>query len=123
MDKLILKNIKLKGRHGCFAHELKEPTEFWVSMKICLDTRKAAKTDELEDTIDYPAAIAIAEGVIMGESVRLIEKLADKIAERIFFRFAIAKKIEVKVVKRSTSFEEILDEVSVKIKRSREDYS
>ena len=92
-------------------------------MKICLDTRKAAKTDELEDTIDYPAAIAIAEGVIMGESVRLIEKLADKIAERIFFRFAIAKKIEVKVVKRSTSFEEVLDEVSVKIKRSREDYS
>ena len=123
MDKLILKNIKLKGRHGCFAQELKEPTEFWVSMKIHLDTRKAAKTDDLEDTIDYPAAIAIAEGVIMGESVRLIEKLADKIAERVFFRFFAAKKIEVKVVKRSASFGEILDEVSVKIKRSREDYS
>lgn len=121
MDKLILKNIKLKGKHGCFARELKYPCEFWVSMKIHLDTRKSAKSDALDDTVDYPAAIAIAEGVIMGESVRLIEKLADKIAERVLFRFPIAKKIEVKVVKRN--LENVLDEISVKIKRKREDYA
>ncbi|MBO5782341.1 MAG: dihydroneopterin aldolase [Opitutales bacterium] len=121
MDKLILKNIKLKGKHGCFAHELEYPCEFWITMKIHLDARKAAKTDALEDTVDYPAAIAIAEGVIMGESVRLIEKLADKIAERIFFRFSVAKKIEVKVVKRN--LENVLDEISIKIKRKREDYA
>lgn len=121
MDKLILKNIKLKGKHGCFAHELKYPCEFLVSMKIHFDSRKSAKTDALEDTIDYPAAIEAAEGVIAGESVRLIEKLADKIAAEIFFKFSIAKKIEVKVVKRN--LENVLDEISIKIKRKREDYA
>ena len=77
MDEIIIEKLRLKGKHGCFAKERDEYRAFEVSMRLFLSLNKAAKTDELEDTIDYPAAMAIAEGVLMGESVRLIEKLAD----------------------------------------------
>ena len=122
MDKVILKNIKLKGKHGCFAKERDEFCDFWVSLELGLDLRKSAKTDELEDTIDYPSAIVIAEGVLLGESVRLIEKLADVIAERMFIRFANLEEITVKVTKKNNDFAEIVDEISAQISRKRSDY-
>lgn len=122
MDKVILKNVKLKGKHGCFAKERDEFCDFWVSMEMGLDLHKAAKTDELEDTVDYPAAISIAEGVLMGESVRLIETLADRIAERMFVRFSNLEEIKVKVVKRNNDFVDFVDEISAEIFRKRAEY-
>ena len=101
MDEIIIEKIKLSGKHGCFAAERDESRDFEVSMRLFLNLGPAAKTDDLSMTIDYPAAMAIAEGVLSGESVRLIEKLADTIAERLFTRF---------------------EKISVKIRRKREDY-
>jgi dihydroneopterin aldolase len=122
MDELILKDIRLKGKHGCFASELENPCDFSVSLRMFLNLRNASKTDSLDDTVDYPSAIAIAEGVIAGESVRLIEKLADMIAERMFGRFANLEEIEVKVRKCSPQIEWALSEVAVKLHRKRNDY-
>ena len=79
MDEIIIEKLKLRGKHGCFAAERDELRDFEVSMRLRLPFDRAAKTDELSDTIDYPSAMAIAEGVLGGESVRLIEKLARRI--------------------------------------------
>ena len=87
MDEIIIDRLKVSGKHGCFAEERNEFRDFEVSLRLFLPLSTAAKTDELDDTIDYPAAMAIVEGVLKGESVRLIEKLAQTIAERLFVRF------------------------------------
>ena len=58
------------------------------------------------------------------KSIQIYYKLSVRFcqtSERIFFRFSVAKKIEVKVVKRN--LENVLDEISIKIKRKREDYA
>lgn len=68
-------------------------------MRLRLPFERAAKTDDLSDTVDYPSAMAVAEGVLAGESVRLIEKLADMIAERLFIRFPILREADVEVAK------------------------
>ena len=91
-------------------------------MRLFLDTSRAAKTDSLEDTIDYPKAMAIAEGVLEGESVRLIEKLADIIAERLFVRFELLREAEIEVVKKNVDVGYRFSRISVKIHRRREDY-
>ena len=122
MDRLILKNIRLKGKHGCFAHELETPCEFRVSMVLYLNLEAAGKTDRLDDTIDYPAAASIAEGVIAGESVRLMETLAARIAERMFIRFGQLAKIKVKVQKCGACPDFATEEVSVQIARKRKDF-
>ena len=122
MDEIIIENLKLKGKHGCFAEERNEFRDFEVSMRLFLDVRKASKTDALDDTIDYPQAMAIAEGVLAGESVRLIEKLADMIAERLFVRFEILQEVEIEVAKLGVDVGFGFGKISTKIHRKRTDY-
>jgi len=120
MDEIIIENLKLSGRHGCFAFERDRPGDFEVSMRLFLPLGAAAKTDELSDTVDYPAAMAIAEGVLKGESVRLIEKLADTIAERLFVRFE--RLAEAEVAKLGVDVGYDFKKISARIRRKRGDY-
>ncbi len=122
MDKITVKNLRFTGRHGCFAHEMENPRLFAVSLEMGLSLREAGLTDSLERTIDYPAAMGIVEGVIMGESVRLIETLAEKISERLFVRFANLREIRVKVEKCKVDVGFDFDEISVEIFRTRSDF-
>lgn len=66
--------------------------------------------------------MSIVEGVIGGESVRLIEKLADMIAERLFVRFEPLAQVEVEVAKLGVDVGFDFQKISVKILRKREDY-
>ena len=122
MDELIIEKLKLKGKHGCFAEERNEFRDFEVSMRLFFDAKVASKTDALEDTIDYPQAMAIAEGVLAGESVRLIEKLADMIAERLFVRFEILQEVEIEVAKLGVDVVFEFSKISTKMRRCRTDY-
>jgi len=122
MDEIIIENLKLQGKHGCFAAERDEFRDFEVSMKLRLPFSRAAKTDALEDTIDYPQAMAVAEGVLRGESVRLIEKLADMIADRLFIRFPQLCEVEIEVAKLGVDVGYEFQKISAKIIRSRKDY-
>ena len=122
MDEIIIEKIKLSGKHGCFAAERDESRDFEVSMRLFLNLGPAAKTDDLSMTIDYPAAMARAEGVLSGESVRLIEKLADTIAERLFTRFENLAEAEIEVAKLGVDVGYDFEKISVKIRRKREDY-
>lgn len=122
MDEIIIENLKLKGKHGCFAAERNEDRPFEISMRLRFPFKTAANTDALEDTIDYPSAMAVAEGVLRGESVRLIEKIADKIAERLFVRFPILCEVEIKVAKLGVEVGYDFDSISVRITRKRSDY-
>ena len=69
-----------------------------------------------------PSAIAVAEGVLAGESVRLVEKLADLIAERLFARFGNLLAAEVEVAKLGVDVGYEFEKMSVKIFRERRDY-
>lgn len=122
MDEIIIERIKLKGKHGCEAIERDTLGDFEVSLRLGLSLNRAAKTDELSDTIDYPSAIAIAEGVLSGETVRLVETLADRIAERLFVRFENLCTVEVEVAKIGVQVGYDFSKVSVKIFREREFY-
>ena len=121
MDTLTVKNFRCAGKHGCFAAERDEKTLFEVSANLRADLASSCKTDKLDETIDYPAVMGIIEGVIKGESVKLMERLADKIAERLFVRFANLLEVDVRVAKHARDLPYDFDCVSVKISRKRED--
>lgn len=122
MDEIIIENLKLSGKHGCFAAERDELRDFEVSLKLRLPLNAAAKSEDLAQTIDYPAAMGIVEGVISGESVRLIEKLADMIAERLFVRFQNLLEVEVEVSKLGVEVGFDFKKISTRMCRKREDY-
>lgn len=119
----MIENLRLKGKHGCFAEERNELRNFSVSMRLFIDASRAAQTDELCDTIDYPRAMAVAAEVFAGGSVRLVETLAEKIARRMFESFGLLIEIEVEVAKIGVEVGFDFDKIAVKIRRRREAFA
>ncbi len=122
MDEITITGIRVRGKHGCFAEERAELRNFEVGLRLFLPLDNAAKTDELSRTIDYPQAIAVVEGVFAGESVGLMEKLADKIAGRLFARFELLHEVEVTLAKSGVDVGVEFGGISVRMRRKRGDY-
>lgn len=79
-DRIALRGLKVHGRHGVFDHERANGQNFIVDVVLELDTSVAARTDALEDTVDYGKLAHTVAAVVAGEPVRLLETLADRIA-------------------------------------------
>lgn len=86
MDEIIIEKLKLSGKHGCFAAERDESRDFEVSMRLFLNLGPAAKTDDLSMTIDYPAAMAIAEGGVVGRKRKTNRKARRHDSGKAFYK-------------------------------------
>src|SRR5438270_11181519 len=71
------------GRHGVRRPEREVPARFQVDVELTADLRAPARTDELGDTVDYTRAYALVREVVEGDSCRLLETVAERIAERL----------------------------------------
>jgi len=79
-DRIALTGLRVRGHHGVFDFERAEGQDFVVDVELELDTRTAAASDELTDTVHYgELAEALAE-VVAGEPVNLLETLAGRLA-------------------------------------------
>jgi 7,8-dihydroneopterin aldolase/epimerase/oxygenase len=80
-DRVTLRGLRARGRHGWFDWEREQGQEFVVDVELSLDTRAAAASDDLVATVDYGALSSEVVALVQGEPVRLIETLAGRIAE------------------------------------------
>ena len=99
MDRIVIEGMSFSGRHGVSPAEREHAQEFEVSIEMEADLAAAGSTDRIEDTIDYRAARAIAKDAIEGESVKLLETLAARIADRVLALPRVAA-VSVRVAKR-----------------------
>ena len=81
-DVIEIRGIRGFGRHGVFDHERADGQEFVVDVRLELDTRPAAASDDLADTVDYAALAQAVAAIVTGPPVRLLERLAGLIADR-----------------------------------------
>jgi len=82
-DWIVLSNIRVDGRHGATDEEQASPQPFEVDVEIALDLQPAGRSDDLDRTVDYRETDAVVREIVGGPSVRLLETLAEQIAERI----------------------------------------
>ena len=82
MDTIRLDGVRIMGRHGVFAEERTREQPFVVDVALHCDVRAAGTSDDLRLTIDYGAVAFVIRDVIEGESVQLIETLAERIESR-----------------------------------------
>ena len=81
--RLILSGLTAFGYHGNKPAERKLGQVFTADLEVTLDTRKAAATDLIEDTISYPLLEKTARQVLEGEPANLLETVAERIATAI----------------------------------------
>ena len=80
-DRIVLTGLTVRGHHGVFAHERQDGQDFVVDATLWLDSRPAAASDDLADTVDYGGLADRLATVVEGEPVNLIETLAARLCE------------------------------------------
>lgn len=118
LDRVALRGLVAHGRHGVFARERAEGQRFVVDVVLGLDTRPAAASDDLADTVDYGVLAQKVVDLVEGEPVDLVETLADRVA-RLCLADARVAQVEVTVHKPEAPVPVPFDDVTVTIHRSR----
>jgi dihydroneopterin aldolase len=117
MDRILLEGMSFQGRHGVRPAERERAQEFRVDIEVDCDLIKPGSTDRIEDSVDYRQIHAIAKETVEGESQKLLETLAARIAERVLKIERVAG-VTVRVAKRPESMQPI-GAAAVRINRTR----
>jgi dihydroneopterin aldolase len=80
-DRIVLTGLTVRGFHGVYEHERRDGQDFVVDATLWLDSRPAAASDDLADTVDYGGLADRLATVVEGEPVNLIETLAARLCE------------------------------------------
>jgi 7,8-dihydroneopterin aldolase/epimerase/oxygenase len=117
-DRLAVLGIEAIGHHGVFDFEKRDGQVFKVDLALGLDTRPAARSDDLQDTVDYGSLVAAVKRAIEHDPVDLIETLAERIAD-VCLTDTRVEWAEVTVHKPDAPIEATFSDVALTIHRSR----
>jgi dihydroneopterin aldolase len=108
------------GYHGVFPEENKLGQRFVVSMDLYVNLAPAGASDDVADTVNYGEVYDLVKAIVEGPHVRLIETLAEKIAQSALCAFPKLSGVRVDVEKPGAPVVGVLDTVCVQIERWRE---
>ncbi len=121
MDVIRLKNMVFYGYHGVNDFEKDLGGKFEVDLELFRPLKKAGRTDDLKDTLNYELIYRSVERCTRTNKYFLIEALADSIALDILEKYDVAEVI-VRVRKPHAPVHGVLDTVEVEINRTKTDY-
>ncbi len=80
-DELAVTGIECFAHHGVFDFEKREGQVFVVDLVLGIDTRPAAASDDLADTVNYGTLVADVKAAVERDPVDLIETVAQRITD------------------------------------------
>jgi dihydroneopterin aldolase len=117
-DRITLRGLRARGHHGVFDFERREGQDFVVDAVLYLDTRPAAASDDVGDTVHYGLLADRLVRIVTGEPVNLIETLAERLAEECMSE-ALVEGVELTVHKPSAPIEHEFADVAVTVTRGK----
>ena len=113
-----LENIKVFAHHGCLNEETKIGSDYRIDLKVKADLQSSAKTDKLDDTVDYVFLNRIVREEMLKPS-KLLETVAKRIITRIFNEDKLVKKAIVCVSKINPPIGGDVEMVTIKMTEKR----
>ena len=98
MDHVIIRELRVACVVGVLPAERTTPQEVVVSLAVGTDTARAARSGELDDTIDYAALAERARELIVAGRYRLLETMAEDLAAGVL-RDPLAASVRVTIRK------------------------
>ena len=117
-DRIELRGLTVRGRHGVFEHERENGQDFVVDITVWIDLAGATGSDELADTYDYGALAELAAEIVGGQPRNLIETVGGEIADQVMHDERVHA-VEVVVHKPQAPIVRQFADVAVVIRRSR----
>ncbi len=118
MSTIRLKNIKIYAFHGCMMEEGQIGSDYLVNLTVKANLDKAAKTDRLQDTIDYVILQKIVKEEMAVRS-KLLEHVGKRIIDKIILDLPLVSSVKVRVAKVNPPIGGDVAAVSVTMKRKR----
>ncbi|MBI3885135.1 MAG: dihydroneopterin aldolase [Opitutae bacterium] len=118
-DRLVLTSMSFRACHGVLPVERRRRQEFRVTVELEVPLARAGRTDALGDTIDYCAVQGVVRAVVEGAHRKLIEALAEDIAQRLLAAFPSVRAVSVALLKPSPPVKFKFAGVSVRLRRER----
>lgn len=120
MDKIYINGIKTYGYHGAIQEERVLGQYFITDIVLYIDLTAASETDDLNETVHYGEVYNLAEEIIKGEPVSLIERLAGKINAELFDRYDKIVEIETTIKKPNPPIDGNYESVAITLHGKRE---
>ena len=120
LDELTVRGIEVFAHHGVLEHERRDGQVFTVDLTLSLETSQAARTDRLEDTVDYGALTSEVVAAVERDPVNLVETLAQRVAEVCLTDHRV-QRVVVSIHKPHAPIDATFDDVVLTIIRSRRD--
>ncbi|MGM9774800.1 MAG: dihydroneopterin aldolase [Candidatus Egerieousia sp.] len=98
MYSIELKNMEFFAHHGCFEEEQIIGNNFVVNLTVHGDFSKAAKSDDIEDALNYQELYDIVKEQMAIKS-HLLENVAKRIGDKLIKRFPQISKYSLRIDK------------------------
>jgi 7,8-dihydroneopterin aldolase/epimerase/oxygenase len=118
LDRITVRGLRVFARHGVHDAERELGQEFVIDAVLWLDTGPAAAGDDLAKTVDYGALAGRLAAAAGDPPVRLIETLAQRLAEVCLSEPAV-EEAEITVHKPNAPIAHAFADVAVTIRRGR----
>ncbi|MGE5625424.1 MAG: dihydroneopterin aldolase [Bacillota bacterium] len=89
MDIVFIRELKVDTVVGIYDWERRIRQHVVLDLEMAWDVTKAAKSDRIEDTLDYKAVAKRVSHYVAGAEFGLVETLAEKVAELVMKEFKV----------------------------------
>jgi dihydroneopterin aldolase len=118
-DKIILKGMRFFGNHGVFVEETKLGQKFEVDLELSMDLQPAGQRDDLNLSVSYAEVYDLVEKILTGPPYKLLEAVAEAIAQNVLKQFEMVQEIKVTLKKPEAPIKGIFQYMAVEITRRR----
>ena len=98
MNAILLENMKFHAYHGVLPEEQLIGTTYSVTLKLVFDFSKAAREDDLSETVNYAEVYNLVKEEMQQRS-KLIEHVAQRILDRVLSHFSSMESVEIRLSK------------------------
>ena len=113
-----LHGIILHGYHGVLDEERRDGQRFLVDVELDLEHEQAARTDAIEEAVDYRRVVARVREISDARAYHLLEAFSAAIAEALLEGFPVSA-VRVRVRKPDVVLEPPVEFAAVSVERRR----
>lgn len=117
---ILLKKIRYYAYHGIAPQENLIGNEYVIDLKLKVDISKAARTDEVADTINYAEVHQVIKNEMAIPS-KLLEHVSGRIIQRLFAQFPCIEEIELRLSKRNPPMGADIESAGIELQCSRDE--
>lgn len=89
MDQIFIEDLPVNTLIGVYEHERHAPQALWISLRASIDSHAAARSDHVDDAVDYAAVADAIQDFAQQRDDRLLETFADALAAKLMKSFRL----------------------------------